>query len=203
MRRRPLAPAFVTTVLSSGCAWTYGAGAHYAQSADNPNALGATARGAWGFGGERNALVIATDVGVGSSPRYGGVWMQSHSRLEWSWLPGPNDFGLRLGAGSLALGGTRGPQPGIGPAISAEVLYGLSVSPDTTYGYRGTLVGLALQAGYDVSNDAGPMMVLALSITRDGTVPFGNPPRPQVRVEPVRVNNVMATDPPEVSAPTR
>ena len=197
MRRRRLAPAFVTTVLSSGCAWTYGAGVQYAQSADNPNVVGASVRGAWGFGGERNALVIATDLGVGSSARYGGLWLQNHSRIEWSWLPRQSDFGLRLGAGSLTLGGTRGPQVGVGPAISAEVLYGLSVATDTGNGYRGTLIGLAAQAGYDVSGDAGPMVIFALSITRDGTVPFGNPPRPSAPIEPLRRNhNVMATDPP-------
>ena len=34
MRRRPLASAFVTTVVSSGCAWSYGGGVQYAQATD-------------------------------------------------------------------------------------------------------------------------------------------------------------------------
>lgn len=196
MRRTRLAPAFVTTVLTSGCAWTYGGGAHYAQNADNPNAFGAMVRGAWGVGGDRNALVLASDFSVGSSAHYGGVWLQTYSRVEWAWLPRPQDFGLRLGAGGLTSGGTRGTSLGIGPAISAELLYGLSVNPETRYGYRGTLLGFALQAGYDAAMDTGPMMVLAVTITRDGTVPFGNPPPPPIAVAPVATQNVMATDPP-------
>lgn len=190
-----MAPAFVTTVLTSGCAWTYGGGVYYAQNADNPSAAGAVVRGAWGVGGDRNALVIAADVGVGSSARYGGVWAQSYSRVEWAWLPRPRDFGLRLGAGALTAGGARGTQLGVGPAISAELLYGLSVNPETRDGYRGTLLGFSLQAGYDVAMEVGPMVGLAVTVTRDGNLPFGNPPPPRVS-DFAPVHNVMATDPP-------
>jgi hypothetical protein len=193
MRRARLAPAFVTTVLTTGCAWTYGGALHYTQTADDPNTLGATGRVAWGLGGARNALVIAADLGLGSSVKYGGLWLQSYARAEWAWLPRPHDFGLRLGAGGLVLGATRGPDFSAGPAISAEVLYGLSVTDDPDRGYRATSLGLSLQAGYDAAGGAGPMMVLALSVVNDGVLPFGNPPRPRPAQAPV--HNVVATDP--------
>jgi hypothetical protein len=194
VRRTRLSPAFVTTVLTSGCAWSYGAAVHYAQTAENPNALGATGRVAWGFGAGRNALVLAADLGVGSSVKYGGVWFESHPRLEYAWLPRPRGVGLRLGAGGLVIGGTRGPDLGAGPAISGEVLYGLSGTEDEDRGYRATLLGFAVQTGYDVVGDStGPMVVFAASITSDGVLPFGNPPRP--RPQPAPVHNVIATEP--------
>lgn len=187
MRRPRLAPAFVTTVLSTGCAWTYGGGVQYAQNVDNPNTLGAHGRVAWGFGAGRNALVIATDLGVGSSVTYGGLWMHTAPRLEYAWLPRSRAVGLRLGAGALVLADTRASDIGAGPALTAEVLYGLSTTEDEDRGYRATLLGFGLQAAYDVSGDTtGPMVVLTASITRDAVLPFGNPPRVRPQVPPVR-----------------
>ena len=187
MRRPRLAPAFVTTVLSTGCAWTYGGGVHYAQSVDNASALGANARVAWGFGAGRNALVIATDLGMGSSFTSGGLWMHTAPRLEYAWLPRSRAVGLRLGAGGLVLADTRASDIGAGPALTAEVLYGLTSNEDEDRGYRATLLGLGLQAAYDVAGDStGPMVVLTASITRDGVLPFGNPPRVRPQVAPDR-----------------
>jgi hypothetical protein len=203
MRRVKLAPAFVTTVLTSGCAWTYGGSVQYSHAIGESNGVSASARGAWGFGGARNALVIATDLSLGVSPSEGHLWAQTMPRLEWSWLPRDRDFGLRLAGGGF-LGGTAARGYGLlaGPLLGAEALYGLNVQDDEQRnGYRGTLLGFGAYFAYDLAGEVNtPIVILGLSITRDGTVPFGNPPPPRFRPETVQVAPAsaplqVATDP--------
>ncbi len=199
MRRR-LAPAFVTTAVStgcawalSGCAWTLGGGVEYAHTGWSQNAVALHGRAAWGVGG-RSALVIAADFAVGASPSHGGVWGRTTPRLEWAWRPRQGAFGARLGAGGY-LGGGVG-ELAAGPALTAEALYGLSTSDEDSLarGYRATLLGLGLQLAYDVHGaQTGPLFVLGASVTYDGTLPFGNPPRMPA---PTRAPLQVATDPP-------
>lgn len=201
MRRR-LAPAFVTTAVStgcacalSGCAWTLGGGAEYAHAGSSQNAVAAHGRVAWGFGGGRNALTIAADLGLGASPSHGGVWVRSTPRLEWSWLPRRGRVGGRVGAGGMVATGV-GEFIG-GPAVTGELTYALSTSDEDGFerGYRATLLGLGLHLAYDLAGpQEGPVFALAASVTYDGVLPFGNPPR----VRPTEARPVMqvATDPP-------
>ena len=202
MRRPRLAPAFITTVVSSGCAWalsgcawTLGGGAQYTHTAHSQNAVTAAGRVAWGFGGGRNALVIAADLAMGASPSHGGFWVQSTPRLEYAWLPRRGRVGLRLGAGGLVASGVD--ELVGGPAVSGEVLYGLSTSDEdgAERGYRATLLGLGVQLAYDAAGaENGPVLGVAASVTYDGVLPFGNPPRPVMQAPPRPVMQV-ATDP--------
>jgi hypothetical protein len=190
-----LTPAFVTTVLTSGCAWTYGGGVQYTHGFDRTHGVAANGRVAWGFGAGRNALVVAADLGMGTSPKHGGFWVQSTPRVEWSWLPRRGDVGLRLGLGAFIAGTTANSDSMSGPAMTSEVLYGLDEdSLDSDQGYRATLLGFGLQLAYDASDPmSGPMLVFHLAITRDAVLPFGNPPRPHHSAPSV---SQIATDPP-------
>lgn len=183
MRRTRLAPAFVTTVLTSGCAWTpYGGGAHYAQNADNPNAFGAIVRGTWGVGGDRNALCSRATSASGST-HTGGVWLQTCSHIEWASLLGrrisspTRRRGAHLGGHARDVAGHRPRDLGELSTASRSTPRPATATAERSSAWR-------LQAGYDAASDVGPMMVLAVTVTRDGTVPFGNPPPPPIAVAP-------------------
>lgn len=207
MRRARLAPAFVTAVVSggcawalSGCAWTLGGGAQYTHTGQAQNAVAVVGRAAWGFGHKRNALVIAADLATGASPSHGSFWIQSMPRLEYAWLPRRGRAGLRLGAGWLIASGVDASRVNDfvgGPAVAGEVLYGLTTSNDDgeNSGYRAVLLGLGLHVAYDVAGaEGGPVVVIAASVTHDGVLPFGNP-RPTFPQVPVRPVMQVATDP--------
>jgi hypothetical protein len=189
-----LAPAFVTTVLTSGCAWTYGGGVQYTHGFDRTNGVAVNGRVAWGFGAGRNALVVAADLGMGTSPKHNGFWVQSTPRLEWSWLPHRGDVGLRLGLGGFIAGTTANSDSVSGPAMTSEVLYGLDEdSHDIDRGYRATLLGFGLQLAYDAADPMnGPLLVFHIAVTRDAVLPFGNPPRPR---NPAPAVSQIATEP--------
>jgi hypothetical protein len=200
MRRTPLAPAFVTTLVASGCAWSYGGSLHYTHVGEHPNGAALGVRGAWGLGGARNALTVTADLAMGLSPSHGGFWVQSSPRLEWAWLPRERSLGLRVGAGGLVASTTHAQDVMGGPLASGEALYALSVG-DEGGGYRATLLGVGVQVAYDTAGDAnGPVVLLSLALTQDGIMAFGNPPPPRDR----RATTLqVATDPhaPPTQAP--
>lgn len=202
MRRARLAPAFVTTVVSSGCAWalsgcawTLGGGARYTHTGQAQNAVAVVGRAAWGVGDKRNALVIASDLAMGASPSHGSFWIQTMPRIEYAWLPRRGRAGLRLGAGGLVA--SRVHDIVGGPAVNGEVLYGLTTSNEDgeNGGYRATLLGLGLHVAYDVAGaESGPVVVIAASVTYDRVLSFGSPTLtfPQMPARPVMQ---VATDP--------
>lgn len=188
MRRRALAPAFVTTLLTGGCAWTYGGGVQYGQRLEGPGGVGGFGRVAWGLGGGRTAVTLAADLGLGYSPSARGVWVQSSPRVEYARLPGAGGVGVRAGVGGLVAG--AGGAVAAGPGFSGELLYGLDVMDDPDRGYRATALAFGAQVALDLTGERVlPVFVLSVSVTREGLLPFGNPPRMRAPT------NVMAVDP--------
>lgn len=200
MRRRPLASAFVTTVVSSGCAWSYGGGVQYAQATDGHAAFSGNVRGAVGLGGE-SSLTVFTELGLGVNPARPTLWGNGAAGLQWTTLPRQGAFGWRAGAG-VFFGAPRTEQDNIiAPALRGELLYGIAASDDVYRGPRATSLAFGLTAAYDVSDPTlGPVFALTVSVVRDGAIPFGNPPPPRVQPATLQTapttQNVMATDPP-------
>lgn len=203
MRRRPLASAFVTTVVSSGCAWSYGGALQYTQATDGHAAFSGNVRGAWGIGGE-SSLSVFSELGLGVNPARPTLWANGAAGLQWTTLPRQGAFGWRAGVGTF-IGAPRTEHDMIiAPALRGELLYGFAFTEDVYRGLRATSLAFGLTAAYDVTDPVmGPVFALTVSVVRDGAVPFGNPPPPRVPPGALQTapttQNVMATDP----TPTR
>lgn len=205
MRRRPLASAFVTTAVTSGCAWGWGGGVQYVQATDGHAAFAGNVRGAVGIGGQ-SSLTLYSELGLGVNPASPSLWGGGAAGIQWSSLPErQGGLGWRAGAG-VFVGASRSVDDRvIAPALRGELLYGLNVNDDVNRGPRTTSIAFGLMAAYDVSDPVlGPVFGLSVSLVRDGAIPFGNPPPPRpVLTAPITSTsqNIMAVDPPGEPTP--
>lgn len=183
MSRKPLARAFVSSVMTSGCAWSYGASAQYVQATDGTAAVSANVHGAVGLGAARDAVMLRADLGLGYTPTApSGPWVTGMQRILYVSLPRPGEVGYRLGVGGFTGGPRRRADFVGGPLVSGELLIPLRASAPAGEGYTATLLGIGVQAMYDLADEvSGPLFGLTVTLSRDGILPFGNPPPPRLR----------------------